>query len=138
MIIVHLRVDDVGEACDPTAVGSCTNGEICAADCSACELGVAAAKRVVKCQPAIATNTRSLVVKRLQVLSKCGTALLNCAQKKPGDPCAAKVKAKCSKDLAKLSGTTEKFVAAVQKGCANVPQTTMLSAQGLDFAQIAA
>ena len=76
-------------------------------------------------------------MKRLQVLSKCGAALLNCAQKKPGDPCAAKAKAKCSKDLGKLSGTTEKFVAAVQKGCANVPQTTMLSAQGLDFAQIA-
>lgn len=103
-----------------------------------CRLGVSAAQEVVKCQPAVAASTRSLVVKRLQVLSTCGAALLKCAQTKPGDAaCEAKAKAKCAKQLGTLPGTTEKFVAAVEKPCAKLEHATLLSARGLDFKQIA-
>jgi hypothetical protein len=103
-----------------------------------CRLAITNAKQVVKCQPAVATGSQSLVVKRLQALSKCGAALLDCEQKKPGDAeCVAKAKAKCEKDLGKLSDTTEKFVANVEKGCSQVGQDTLLSARGLAFAQIA-
>jgi len=101
-----------------------------------CRLGVSDAKQVAKCQPAVATSTQSLVKTRLQVLSTCGAALLNCAQRMPGDAeCEAKAKAKCLKEIGKLPATTEKLVTAVEKGCAAVAQTTLLSARGLDFKQ---
>ncbi len=103
-----------------------------------CRLGITDAKQVAKCQPAVADNTRSLVVGRLGVLSACGAALLKCTQTKPGDPdCEAKAKAKCSKELGKLPGATEKFVAAVEKPCGKLEHATLLSARGLDFDQIA-
>lgn len=103
-----------------------------------CRLAISSARQVAKCQPAVATGTNTLLAKRLQTLSTCGTALLECAQNKPGDAaCEAKAKAKCEKGLGKLAGTSDKFVATVEKGCAQVGQATMLSARGLDFGQIA-
>jgi hypothetical protein len=103
-----------------------------------CRLAITNAKQVVKCQPAVASGTQSLVVKRLQALAACGAALLTCEQKNPGDAaCPAKAKAKCLKDLGALSGKTEKFVATVEKGCGAVGQDTLLSARGLAFGQIA-
>jgi len=108
------------------------------AACS-CQLGVTDAKQVVKCQPAVAGSAKSLVVRRFHILTACGTALLTCEQKKPGDAgCVAKAKAKCSKALAKLSKNSDKFVAAVEKSCGQVGQPTLLSARGLGFEQIAA
>ncbi|MCC6766609.1 MAG: hypothetical protein IT293_18275 [Deltaproteobacteria bacterium] len=103
-----------------------------------CQLAITDARQVAKCQPAVAAGTQALVVKRLRTLSTCGAALLDCEQTKPGDlACEGKAKEKCSKALGALPATTEKFVAAVEKGCADVEQTTMLSARGLDFGQIA-
>jgi hypothetical protein len=103
-----------------------------------CRLEVTNAKQVVKCQPAVASGTQSLVVDRLKALSACGAALFDCEQKKPGDAeCIAKAKAKCEKGLAKLPGTTEKFVANVEKGCSQVGQDTLLSTRGLEYSQIA-
>lgn len=103
-----------------------------------CRLAISNARQVAKCQPTVATGTHTLLAKRLQTLSACGTALLECEQKKPGDAaCVTKAKAKCEKGLGKLSETSDKFVSTVEKGCAQVGQQTMLSARGLDFAQIA-
>lgn len=103
-----------------------------------CRLAFTNAKQVVKCQPAVASGSQSLVVDRLKAIAACGAALLDCDQKKPGDAeCVAKAKAKCEKSFGKLSGGTDKFVASVEKGCAQVGQDTLLSARGLSFAEIA-
>jgi hypothetical protein len=107
------------------------------AACS-CQLGVSDARQVASCQPTVAASAKSLVVRRLHVLSACGAALLACEKKKPGDAtCVAKAKAKCSNQLGKLAKTTDKFVAAVEKGCGKIGQATLLSVRGLGFEQIA-
>lgn len=152
--VMNLRLRLTNGACDTSgdaplalrdvAVADPSNHPIAAttvdgfAACS-CQLGVSDAKEVVGCQPAVAGNAKSLVVRRLHVLSACGVALLGCEKKKPGDAtCVTKAKAKCAKQLAKLAKTTDKFVVAVEKGCGKIGHETLLSFRGLGFEQIAA
>jgi hypothetical protein len=96
----------------------------------------------VRCQRAVATAGRKLLVKQLAVAGRCIDALLACRLAGGTPSSCAPVADRCGRKLAALEdttgGTRARLTATLQRACGPVPPDALVLPTGLGFGAVAA